>query len=380
MDLLDTITVNFAPLDDPRKTRQCDHPLVNILFITLSAALGGVDDWVGVELFAQEHFDFFDDFLDMSRGVPSHDTLGRTFALLDSDCFGLCFIEWMRSLAELGGQVVALDGKTIRGSFDRASGLQALHVVSAYATRSGLCLGQLAVNSKDNEIVALPELIGMLELSGCVVTADAMGCQKSVAASIRRAKADYILRLKANHPRVLREIEEAFAESHEPDTSTQYVEHYQCDKGHGRVEERHLRAFERLDWFEDRRQWYGLKSVVEIESVRHVDGEESVERRYYLSSLPASSPEDAQRLNESIREHWGIENQLHWVLDVVLNEDGSRIRKGSAPLNLALMRKLALNLHRLDTSSKDSLRSKMKRVMMNPSKHLPRVLGFARGL
>jgi predicted transposase YbfD/YdcC len=323
--------------------------------------------------------EFFEQFLDLSRGIPSHDTFGRTFALLDSERFSECFITWMQSLIELD-EVVALDGKTLRGSFDQATGLQALHVVSAYATNQGLCVGQLAVDSKANEIVALPELIEMLDLSGCVVTADAMGCQKSIAAVLMRGHADYILHLKANHPRLLAEVELAFEESREHDSKTQCVEHYHCDKCHGRIEVRKVRAFERLDWLERRSQWHGLQSVIEIESTRHVGEEVSVERRYYLSSLPASNPEHARKFNRSIRAHWGIENKLHWVLDVVFNEDGSRIRKGAAPLNMALMRKLALNLHRLDTSSKHSLRSKMKRVMMNPGTHLPRIFALAHRL
>lgn len=380
MDLLDTVAVHFDSLPDPRKTRACDHPLLSILFLALCAALGGADDWVSVEIFAQEHAEFFAQFLDLSRGISSHDTFGRTFALLDSERFSECFIAWMQSLAELDEDIVALDGKTLRGSFDRATGLQALHVVSAYATNQGLCLGQLAVDSKANEIVALPELIKALDLSGCVVTADAMGCQKSIAAVLRRGHADYILRLKANHPRLLAEVELAFEESREHDSKTRCVEHYHCDKGHGRIEERKVRAFERLDWLEGRSQWHGLQSVIEIESTRHVGEERSVERRYYMSSLPASTVEQAKTLNRSIRAHWGIENKLHWVLDVTFNEDGSRIRKGSAPLNMALMRKLALNLHRLDESSTHSLRSKMKRVMMNPGKHLPRIFALAHKL
>ena len=380
MNVLDTFIIHFAPLSDPRKTRQCDHPIVNILFLALCAALAGIDDWVGIEIFAQEHFEFFEECLDLSRGVPSHDTFGRTFSVLDAQCFGDCFIQWMKSLHQLEGEVVALDGKTIRGSFDKATGSNALHVVSAYATNRGLCLGQLVVDSKENEIVALPKLIEMLELSGTTVTIDAMGCQKDIAAVLRRNKADYILRLKANHPLVLEEMSLAFEESLEPDSRTKCAEHYECDKGHGRIEERAVRAFERLDWFENRSQWHGLKSVVEVQSTRHIGEKISTEKRYYLSSLPASSPEHAKRLNQCIRAHWGIENKLHWVLDVTFNEDASRVRKGAAPLNMALMRKLALNLHRLDEGSKDSLRSRMKRVMMTPRKHLPRILSLAQRL
>ena len=370
---------HFDTMPDPRKTRPCDHPLENVIFIALCAVLAGADDWVAVAEFAEENLSFFEQNLDLTRGVPSHDTFGRVFAALDPERFHHCFAAWTRALvARLApGQVVAIDGKTARRSADEVRGAPPIHLVSAFAAADGLTLGQVRVDAKANEIVAIPKLLECLSVEGCVVTLDAMGCQKSIAAAIRRAGADYVLRLKDNHPRVREEVEALFIEAREPNSSTPLARWLEVDGGHGRVEQREVLCTERLGWFEDRAQWHGLRSLVCVISTREVGDEVSAEERYYLSSLPGACEADAQRQGSSIRAHWGIENRAHWILDVVFGEDQNRSRRGDGAQNLALLRKLALNLLRRDDSIKGSLRIKRRKVGWSPEKYLPGLLTLA---
>jgi predicted transposase YbfD/YdcC len=351
---------HFADLPDPRQLRSEDHPLINILFIAVCAVLCGAEHFTEMEAFGQAKEPWLCQHLDLCRGIPSHDTFNRVFRLLDPEAFGRCFVSWSRALAELtAGEVVALDGKSVRRAFDKAVGEdKPLHLVSAFAVANGLCLGQRKVASKENEIVAVPKLLEVLALAGCIVTLDAMGCQKKIAKAIREHEADYVLRLKDNHPVVRQEVEAFFDDclAHAPE-SLAFDE--QVDGGHGRVEVRRLWSSGNVEWFTDLDKWQDLSSLVLVESERHIGEQISVERRLYLSSLPAS---DTSMLQRAIRAHWGIENSLHWVLDVAMREDESRARKDHVGENLALLRKMTLNMLKQDTSVPGGIHAKRLRA------------------
>jgi len=347
---------HFADLPDPRQLRPDDHPLINILFIAFCAVLCGAEHFTEIEAFGHAKHAFLRRVLDLSRGVPSHDTFNRVFRMLDPEAFGRCFMAWTRTLARLtAGDVVALDGKSVRHAFDQAVGEgKPLHLISAFAVANGVCLGQYKVADKENEIVAVPKLLEVLELTGCIVTLDAMGCQKKIAAVIRHRDAEYILRLKDNHPVVRQEVEDFFdyCLAHAPQ-SLSY--HEQTDGGHGRVEVRRVWSSGQLEWFADRDKWQDLCSVVMVESERHLGDQVSGERRLYLSSLPA---QDAAVFQRAIRTHWGSENGLHWVLDVAMREDDSRVRKDHAGENLALLRKMTLNVLQQDQTIRGGIHAK----------------------
>jgi predicted transposase YbfD/YdcC len=352
---------HFADLTDPRVDRTRLHELLDIVTIAICAVVAGADAWGHIEQFARAKQEWLKTFLALPNGVPSHDTIARVFARLDPGEFQRCFLGWVGALQEATDRrVIAIDGKTLRRSFDRARGKSALHLVHAWATANHLLLGQVAVDEKSNEITAIPELLKVLELSGAIVTIDAMGCQKEIARTIRDEGADYLLALKANHERLYGQVkafwEEAYRRGFKGYEVMTY--HRQWNEGHGRFEARRCWATSDLSWLEGREEWEGLRSVVFVESERFVGESLTVEERYYLSSLPA----DARLLNEAARSHWGVENSLHWVLDVTFDEDRSRIRKENAPENFGLLRRLALCLLKRDTSSKGSIKGKRLRA------------------
>lgn len=355
--------VAFACLDDPRIGRNKRHYFGEILFMALAAIICQCEGFDDMARFARLRKPWLKRFLKLPNGTPSNDTFRRVFTAIDPAKFNECFIAFVRGVhGELGGQLVAIDGKALRRSLDRAADTGHLHLLSAYASQSGLTLGQLQVDSKSNEIKALPELLDLLDLEGHVVSLDAMGCQKEVARKLHLAGAHYLLALKANHPGLHRRVEEvfgssghiAFLKARERVLSSADVR----EEGHGRRERRIVLATDGLDFIDknERDQWSGLRAIVCVEAHREEirTGRRSVERRYYLTSLGP----DAGVLQRLIRSHWSIENQSHWVLDVTWNEDASRIRKGNAAQNVALLRKLALNLLRADTTVKDSIRGK----------------------
>jgi predicted transposase YbfD/YdcC len=348
---------HFAELTDPRVDRTRLHDLTDIVAIAVCAVVAGADSWEHIEQFARAKHGWLKSFLALPNGIPSHDTIARVFARLDPDEFRRAFLGWIGALQQAtGGRVVAIDGKSLRRSFDRAKGKAALHLVHAWATANHLLLGQLAVDEKSNEITAIPELLRMIELTGAIVTIDAMGCQKEIARTIREEQADYLLALKGNHEHLHDQVvafwEEAYRRGFEGDEVLSY--HRQWNESHGRFEARRCWSTSDLSWLEGREQWDGLRSVVLVESERFVGDSLSVERRYYLSSLPA----DAKLLNEAARSHWAVENPLHWVLDVTFDEDRSRIRRENAPENFGLLRRLALCLLKGDASSKGSIKGK----------------------
>jgi predicted transposase YbfD/YdcC len=362
---------HFADLTDPRIDRSRLHELLDIVAIAISAVVAGADSWDDIEDFGNAKIAWLGTFLELPNGIPSHDTFRRLFERLDPDEFQKGFLGWIEALQEATErQVIAIDGKTLRRSFDRAKGQSALHLVHAWATANHLLLGQVAVDQKSNEITAIPVLLEMLGISGAIVTIDAMGCQKEIAGTIRGREADSILALKANHERLFEQVvafwDRACARLMKgPDI--RYDREW--SQGHGRTEARRCWATSDLDWLEGREEWKDLKSVVFIESERFIGESLSVETRYYLSSLP----NDAKLLNAAVRSHWGVENSLPWVLDVTFQEDRSRIKKENAPENLGLLRRLALCLLKKESSSKRSIKGKRLRASWDDG-YLQRVL------
>lgn len=363
--LVRLITI-LEEVPDPRVTATVDHDLPDILTIGLCTVLCGGDSFYDMEEFGEVRLDWLKTFLRLRNGAPKHDTYNRVFQALDPEKFGDCLARWTQSArAVLGGEVVALDGKAVRRALNKGEDPRV--IVSAWATESGLLLGQRKVKNKSNEITAVPELLRALELAGCIVTADALHCQKPIAKEITEADADYVLALKGNQGRAFTEVQSFL------DDAIQHREQHlvfteTVDKEHGRMEVRRYWQTETLGWFADREAWEGLKSVGVVESRRTVQGKESVERRYYLSSLKA----DAATFARAVRGHWGVENSLHWVLDVVFGEDQSRARTGHATENLAATRRMAVNLLRRDNTCKRSLKGKLMRAAIDPDylKHI----------
>jgi predicted transposase YbfD/YdcC len=355
-----SIAHHFADLTDPRIDRSRLHELLDIIIIAICAVVAGADSWDDIEDFGTVKHDWLKTFLGLPNGIPSHDTFRRLFERLDPDEFQRGFLGWIEALHEATGrQVVAIDGKTLRRSFDRAKGKSALHLVHAWATANHLLLGQVAVDEKSNEITAIPKLLKTLAISGAIVTIDAMGCQKEIARTIRGRKADYLLALKGNHEHLFEQVVAFFDRSCAHGRKAGGIRyHREWSEGHGRDECRRCWATSDLSWLEGREEWAGLRSVVLIESERFIGESLAVEERYYLSSLPA----DAKLLNGAARSHWGVENSLHWVLDVTFQEDRSRIRKENAPENFGLLRRLALCLLKKEGTSKRSIKGKRLRA------------------
>lgn len=359
----------FEKLTDPRNGRAKRHYFGEVLFIALAAMISGMDDFADFERFAQEREEWLRKWLKLPHGTPSDDTFRRIFTALNPDTFCECFITFVASLGmRLGQELVAIDGKTLRGSFNVADKSDALHLISAWATGSGLTLGQLLVDSKTNEITAVPKLLRQIDVKGCVVSLDAMGCQKKIAIAIRHAEADYLLSLKGNHGTLHGEVRDLFADPAALEAAKLagniVARASSHDKGHGRIEERHLTVTEHLGWMDakERRSWLDLRSLVHLRSVRvKADGSRSEEDRYWLTSLAP----DAEKLLELSRGHWSIENQCHWVMDVTYGEDGSRIRNGHAARNVSLLRRLAHNLLKHDQTVKDSIAGKRKRACLS---------------
>lgn len=346
----------FADLEDPRReTKNKLHKLSDILMIVFCCVLSGIEDWVGMEDFALEKEAWFRNFLELANGVPSHDTLSDVIGRLKPGAFAEAFLAWVRTaLPALSDEQVCVDGKTLRGS--RSEGA-AVHLVSAYAAKARLVLMQQAVTAKEHEIVAIPEILSMLELKGAVVTMDAMGCQKAIARQIIEAGAHYVLALKDNHPTLCEDVrlwlDTETAKGTLPVQET-------VEKDHGRIEARRYSLSSDLEWLEQKPEWLGLSAVGRVESIRIVGGKTSTEYRYFLCSF-----DNLARFAEAVRGHWDIENGQHWLLDVQFGEDANRARKDYSAENLALIRRMALNCLRRNDPSNVSLRRRKRRALLN---------------
>ena len=357
-----SLRAHFAALPDPRVERTKRHRLLDVVTIAVCAVLCGADTWVDTEAWGKAKLAWLRTWLELPNGIPSHDTFGRVFAALDAAAFEACFLGWVRDLAAItAGQVVAIDGKTLRRSHDRTGGKGPLHLVGAWAAANRLVLGQGAVADKSNEIVAIPALLDGLDIEGAVVTIDAMGCQTAIARRIRTGGADYVLALKDNQPTLHDLVAHHFAVVGDGDAAgLAAATRATVGKGHGRGEVRRCWATddpEVLDWLDPQRTWPALGSIACVETERRIDGEVARERRYFLTSLPA----DPARIGAAIRGHWGIENRLHWVLDIAFREDECRVRAGHAAENFAVLRRIALNLLRRETTAKVGVKAKRLR-------------------
>jgi len=345
----------FEKVTDPRVDRGRNHNLLEMIFITICAVVGGADGWADVERFGNAKREWFEQFLNLPHGIPSHDTFGRVFARLDTNEFYTCMHNWLvRFRKSLKGQGVAIDGKTLRGSFDTASGQSPLHLVSAWACDLRVSLGQLAVDDKSNEITAVPKLLGLLELTGAVVTLDAMHCQRDTASAILNRGADYLLVVKGNQPTLEATILELFVEQIEQDRVPGLRRHVTVEKSHGRLERREYSVIPVPRGLSVLAGWPGLQSIGKVYRRREYDGKVEEETVIFISSLPPL----VRRLAHHLRGHWKIENSLHWVLDVTFHEDQSRIRKDSAPEIASAFRRFALTLLQQDTTQNENIRGK----------------------
>jgi predicted transposase YbfD/YdcC len=360
-----TISEHFAEIEDPRIERTKLHPLINIITIVLCAVISGADDWVAIEAYGRAKKEFLGTFLDLTNGIPSHDTFRRVFGLLNPEQFQAQFLSWVQSIERLTkGEVVAIDGKRLRGSRRTTKG--AINLVSAWATENRLVLGQRKVDNKSNEITAIPELLELLHLKGCIVTIDAIGCQQAIAETILAQEADYLLALKGNQPELFRAVGEYFDALLDPTQQlTNYAYLRTVDAAHGRIETRQHWISEDISWLPavtGKELWPGLRSIGMIQAQRRIGDQRSTFVRYYLSSLPA----DVHQFAQAARAHWLIENQLHWSLDVTFHEDANRTSTDFAPQNLAIIRHIALNLFQQERSTKDSLKVKRLRAAWEP--------------
>lgn len=351
----------FESLKDPRMDRTKDHLLSDIVAITIMAVICGANHWTQIAQFGRAKHKWLKTFLRLPNGIPSHDTFNRVFAMLDPVAFEQCFMKWMAGLAEHhGDRLIAIDGKTLRRSFDKAGQKAAIHMVSAWCRENSLVLGQFKTDDKSNEITAIPQLLKLLDIEGALVTIDAMGCQKKIAAQIIDQKGDYLLQVKDNHKTLHEEVKLFFDDAIEHDfEDMRYAYAQTVDGDHGRIETRRCWSTWDVDWFQDRDKWKGLSSFVCVESVREVDGKASTERRYFISS---DDGRDAGKLLSATRGHWGIENQVHWSLDVSFREDDCRLRKGHGAENFSRVRRLALNLLKHETSIKVGIQGKRLRA------------------
>lgn len=353
-------TQYFSTLKEPRRTTKGNfqYPLEEILFLTISSIISGwYEEWEDIVFFGENKLTWLQKFYPYKNGIPSHDVLNRLFNRLDTKEFNLCFMKWVDSIAsKTDGRVIPIDGKTIRGMAWRFSDSK-LHIVSAFCAKNGLCLGQVKVDSKSNEITAIPELLDLIAVKGCIVTIDAMGCQREIAKKIIEKEADYILMAKDNQAELKEQIEKVFR-IQKPEMIA-----IQEDLDHGRIEKRTCEVITKLDFLDTKENWAGLRSIIKITSERTIKKTDvySCETRYYISSLLG----DATLINNSIRSHWAIENNLHWSLDVIMKEDSQLNYIGNAAENMNMMKKMALGMLANDKSSKSSKARKMKKALLD---------------
>lgn len=368
-----SLIISFQDLPDPRVEGRCNHKLIDIVVIAVCAVIAGAETWVDVSDFGKARQEWLQTFLELPDGIPSHDTFGRVFAALDAEAFQTAFMRWVEGVFRVSkGQVIAIDGKTVRRSYDRTIRKDAIHMVNAWATQNGIALGQWKTDDKSNEITAIPKLLRQLNVAGCIVTVDAMGAQTKIAQAIRDEKADYVLRVKANQGKLHQDIQDWFAYADKvqfKDMQHSYAE--TVNKGHGRIEIRRCwaihdpLAFEHIRNFDG---WVDLHAIVRVQRERRIDEKVERETAYYISSLQA----EAEPLLNATRYHWAVENSLHWVLDVTFREDEARARMGHAAQNMAILRQLALNILK-KADLKESIRRRRKLAALDPT-YLEKIL------
>jgi predicted transposase YbfD/YdcC len=375
-NVLPPIEQYFGDLTDPRIDRTKLHKLLDILVIAICAVIAGADNWEDIEEFGQARIEWLRTFLELPNGIPSHDTFTRVFARLDPEQFQACFLRWMSAVSDvLGGQVIAIDGKILRRSHDKGIGKAAIDMVSAWATANRLVLGQVKVDEKSNEITAIPQLLEALEVAGCIVTIDAMGCQTEIAEKIINRKAEYVLSLKGNQGNLYEDVEHLFA-----DLEDSQYQAYACDyektvnKDHGRIEIRECWTIsdpEVLPHLRGSANWKNLLTVSRIRSQRWLGEDKSCEDRYHIASIAG-----AKQVLRAVRSHWGIENELHWILDIAFEEDRCRVRKDHGPENFALLRHIALNLLKQEKTCKRGIKGKRLLAGWNQDYLLKVLAGF----
>lgn len=364
--MLSAFSEHFSSIPDLRQQSKVEHKLHDILLTLIVGVICGADGWEAIEEVAHNRQELLNKYGSFENGIPVHDTIARVISAIEPDKLQHCFISWMKSAhIATEGEIIAIDGKTVRGSFDKKSKKNAIHMVSAFAANNGVVLGQIKTEEKSNEITAIPQLLDLLDIKGSIVTIDAMGCQKKIAEKIRAKGADYVLAVKGNQGHLHQSIKDFFEICHEEKFSNvphQY--HEEIDAGHGRIESRKYWISDSLSSIKDLTvKWDGLVSIGMAESERHVNGKISKEVRFFICSIQANAKIFAQ----SVRKHWSVENQLHWVLDVSFNEDLSRIRRKNASENMSVLRHLVLNLLREEKSFKKGLKAKRFKAALDTS-------------
>lgn len=354
------ISEHFIKITDPRVVGRTDHKLIDIITISLCAIISGAGNWPEIEAYGKAKYDWFKEFLELPNGLPTQHTFRRFFIAVSTDELENCFLNWVKSVFKVSdSKVVPIDGKTLRRSYDRSSNKAAIHMVNAWCAENGISLGQIKTSEKSNEITAIPELIKSLELKGCIVTIDAMGCQTKISENIIDKGADYVLALKGNQSNLKEQVELFFEDARTNNfKDVPFDSHTTIDPDHGRIETRKYTTVAEIDWLQGKENWKELKTIIMVESERDVNDKVSKETRYYISSMENV----AEEIGDAVRSHWGVENSLHWKLDIGFREDECRKRKGNAAANFAIMRQIALNLLNQEKTMKAGVNAKRLRA------------------